>query len=115
MRLTRAPHQAITGTGFQQVYINATGALSYSTAHSDYVPGVGQGSLTKSFTTSPGVISGYSRVSFNGLGENSWVACPTANGNYQVYANVTGAQISNDCLGFDMAAIPVNGSDVFSY
>ncbi|KAK8183439.1 IgE-binding protein [Phyllosticta capitalensis] len=82
--------------GGQQVYVKPDGSLTYTVAHSAYMP---EGSKSTGFHLNNGTSSsGLGSLTY-GLG---WVACPTGNSTtgfpYQIYAafvNKTG------CLGFD--------------
>lgn len=82
--------------GGEQVYVAADGALSYTQAHSAYIP---DGSVTDQFSITPG-------TNGNILGtlnfETGFVACPvggTGTG-YQVYGQVQGFEASSECLSF---------------
>ena len=92
--------------GGQDVYVNSTGALSFTFAHEEgnFPPG----SATKGFSTKNGVFT------FTGLGSTGWIACPIfkdGTGPYQVFAKVKGisnADVPNgklaSCIGFKAKA-----------
>jgi hypothetical protein len=98
--------------GGQQIYVNPQGALSFTQAHSIYIP---TGSSYGPFNYSPGQPFGH--YTFEGWGATGFMACPNTVGNpssWQVFAAIQNATVPtgdvSDCLGFDAAAIAYNGS-----
>ncbi|EOD48974.1 hypothetical protein GTA08_BOTSDO10587 [Neofusicoccum parvum] len=87
--------------GGQQVYIAPDGSLSFTQAHSAYIP---EGSVTDGFTTSQS--SGFGILSWT----NGFIACPSANGTfpYQVYGG--GYSNNTACLGFDFLTSNYTGT-----
>ncbi|KAB8273009.1 hypothetical protein BDV30DRAFT_211330 [Aspergillus minisclerotigenes] len=89
--------------GGQQVYVDPQGALSFTQAHSAYIP---EGSAVGPFTYKPGEQWGY--YSFNGWGASGFMACPTEDNRWQVFAAVQNATVPKgnvaDCLGFNALA-----------
>lgn len=82
--------------GGQQVYVAADGALSYTTAHSAYIPA---GSIVDQFSkTAPSNGNSFGYLNF----ETGFVACPVggAGAGYQVYGQTQNFEASSDCLGF---------------
>lgn len=82
--------------GGQQVYVAADGALSYTTAHSAYIPA---GSTVDQFSkTAPSNGNSFGYLNF----ETGFVACPVgaAGAGYQVYGQTDSFEASSDCLGF---------------
>jgi hypothetical protein len=96
--------------GGQQVYVAPDGALSYTQAHSAYIP--------------PGsTVTGFSRTkapnsdAFGYLNwEKGFIACPgAAEDGWQVYGNIANGTFSNDCLGFSAIASPGNAPGAWQY
>jgi hypothetical protein len=82
--------------GGQQVYVGPDGALSYTGAHSAFVP---EGSIRDQFSREAPVGSNaFGYLHF----ETGFVACPAGEGQgYQVFGQVTnGATFAPECLGF---------------
>lgn len=82
--------------GGQQVYVAADGSLSYTTAHSAYIPA---GSVLDQFSkTAPSNGNSFGYLNF----ETGFVACPAgaADQGYQVYGQTDSFEASSDCLGF---------------
>jgi hypothetical protein len=82
--------------GGQQVYVAPDGALSYTQAHSAYIP---PGSVVDQFSkTAPSGGQSFGYLNF----ETGFVACPAADATqgYQVFGQVDGATFGPDCLGF---------------
>ncbi|RHZ56587.1 IgE-binding protein [Aspergillus thermomutatus] len=93
--------------GGQQIYVDPSGAVKFTTAHSAYMP---PGSAVGGFSYTSGEPIGH--WSFNGLGATGFMACPTqgdAPAPYQVFAAMSNATVPTgnvaDCLGFDAAAV----------
>lgn len=86
--------------GGQQVYVAPDGALSYTVAHSAYIP---PGSIVDQFSRElPAEGAQFGYLNF----ETGFVACPAAGeGNgYQVFGQVDGATFGPECLGFNALA-----------
>jgi hypothetical protein len=82
--------------GGQEVYVGPDGALSYTVAHSAFVP---EGSVRDQFSREAPVGSAaFGYLHF----ETGFVACPAGEGQgYQVFGQVTnGATFAPECLGF---------------
>lgn len=96
--------------GGQQVYVAPDGALSYTVAHSAYIP---TGSVVDEFSReapSGGNIFGY--LNF----ETGFVACPAGEGNgYQVFGQVDGATFAPECLGFNALAVATDAPGAWQY
>lgn len=91
------------------------GALSYTQAHSASSP---PGSAFQTFNSTTGGDDGsLGEFTFTGLGATGFLACPvTANGPYQVFADVEGLSdkdvpggSKDECLGFRALTTPYNG------
>ncbi|KAE8152403.1 hypothetical protein BDV25DRAFT_67183 [Aspergillus avenaceus] len=95
--------------GGQQVYVDEDGALSFTQAHSAYIP---PGSSLGPFEHKPGKPFGY--YSFNGWGATGFMACPTEDSRWQVFAAIHNATVPqgnvNDCIGFSALAVPSNAT-----
>lgn len=98
--------------GGQRVYISPDGELSYTQAHSAYVP---PGSATGPFEQVPG--DRWDHYVFNGWGASGFMACPTED-KWRVFAAVENATVPSgdvgDCLGFSALALPWKGQGEFS-
>ena len=84
--------------GGQQVYVAPDGALSYTVAHSAYIP---QGSTIDQFSrTAPSNGNSFGYLNF----ETGFVACPAgeAGAGYQVFGLVENFQDKDGCLGFNL-------------
>ena len=83
--------------GGQEAYVAPDGALSYTVAHSAYVP---EGSIRDQFSVeAPSGQNSFGYLNF----ETGFVACPatgTETG-YQVFGQVDGATFGPECLGFN--------------
>ncbi|PWY86921.1 hypothetical protein BO70DRAFT_360648 [Aspergillus heteromorphus CBS 117.55] len=95
--------------GGQEVYVNPSGALSFTVPHSAYIPA---GSSLGPFVYTPGTEFG--SWTFNGWGASGFMACPTEDSKWQVFAAVSNATVPSgnvdDCLGFDALGVPTNGT-----
>lgn len=82
--------------GGQQVYVAPDGALSYTGAHSAFIP---TGSSVDEFSREePQGSSQFGYLNF----DTGFVACPAGEGNgYQVFGQVDGATFAPECLGFN--------------
>ncbi|KAJ6011615.1 hypothetical protein N7451_003027 [Penicillium sp. IBT 35674x] len=94
--------------GGQQVYVDPTGALSFTQAHSASIPaGSAVGGLVYE-TGQP-----WSHYSFNGWGAQGFMACPTTDNRWQVFAAMQNATVPSgdvaDCLGFSAIALTYSG------
>lgn len=80
--------------GGQQVYVAPDGALSYTQAHSAYVP---EGSVRDGWSRTEGEYFG--NLAF----KDGLIACPTeGNGNgWQVFGKLEGVGFKPECLGFN--------------
>ncbi|KAL8923202.1 MAG: hypothetical protein Q9208_004765 [Pyrenodesmia sp. 3 TL-2023] len=104
--------------GGQRIYVSPTGALSFTTAHSAFIP---PGSTIETFKATPGIPynatttgsgGAIGRFTFVGWGATTgFLACPVnrdGTGPYQVFADVDGLSDEDvpggcvdECLGFD--------------
>lgn len=115
------PDNAKTRCGFdtvvpggQTVYVGQRGALRYTVPHGDVVP---KGAHPAGFVhTPPTETTDYGLLTFEGAGADGFVACPT-NGTfpYQVFANIEGARNFDECLGFELFALPYTGAPAWEY
>jgi hypothetical protein len=83
--------------GGQQVYVAPDGALSYTGAHSAYIP---TGSIVDGFSREqPSGGSQFGTLNF----DTGFVACPAAGEGqgYQVFGQVNGGTYGSACLGFN--------------
>ncbi|OJJ50235.1 hypothetical protein ASPZODRAFT_49437, partial [Penicilliopsis zonata CBS 506.65] len=94
--------------GGQQIYVNPLGALSYTVPHSAYIPA---NSSVGPFVYTPG--AGWGHYTFTGWGASGFMACPTLDNKWQVFAAVQNATVPSgnvdDCLGFDALANVYDG------
>ncbi|KAK9860621.1 hypothetical protein MYU51_005721 [Penicillium brevicompactum] len=94
--------------GGQQVYVDPKGALSFTQAHSANIP---PGSAVGPFVYSPD--KPWAHYSFNGWGASGFMACPTEDAKWQVFAAIANATVPKgdvkECLGFSAMALPYNG------
>ncbi|KAJ5892256.1 uncharacterized protein N7473_008484 [Penicillium subrubescens] len=94
--------------GGQQVYVDPTGALSFTQAHSASIPA---GSSVGNLAYQPG--TPWNHYTFNGWGATGLMACPTADNRWQVFAALSNATVPSgnvaDCLGFSAIALPYKG------
>ncbi|KAJ5648721.1 hypothetical protein N7490_005093 [Penicillium lividum] len=94
--------------GGQQVYVDPTGALSFTQAHSASIPA---GSAVGDMVYESG--DPWSHYSFNGWGAQGLMACPTTDNRWQVFAAIQNATVPSgsvdDCLGFDAFALTYTG------
>jgi hypothetical protein len=85
--------------GGQEVYIGPDGAMSYTVAHSVFVP---EGSVRDQWSREAPATptQGFGYLNF----ETGFVACPSAGNatDYQVFGQVDSATFGPDCLGFNM-------------
>ncbi|KAK4938513.1 hypothetical protein LTR10_021045 [Elasticomyces elasticus] len=94
--------------GGQQIYVDTTGALMYTTAHTHVIP---SGAVSYPFTyTLPGGAQ-YGSVSTRAFGADGFMACPTHGSiAYQVFASFPEAQVPlgnvNDCVPLAPLAVP---------
>jgi len=98
--------------GGQQIYVAPDGSLSFTQAHSIYIP---TGSALGPFTVTAGVPD--ARYSFTGWGASGFMACPNTASDptsWQVFAALQNATVPtknvNDCLGFDALALNYTGT-----
>ncbi|CAG8327267.1 unnamed protein product [Penicillium salamii] len=94
--------------GGQQVYVDPNGALSFTQAHSANIPA---GSAIGPFVYSPD--KPWAHYSFNGWGASGFMACPTEDSRWQVFAAIKNATVPKgnveECLGFSALALPYDG------
>ncbi|EED19212.1 IgE-binding protein [Talaromyces stipitatus ATCC 10500] len=97
--------------GGQAVYVDPSGALSFTQAHSAYIP---EGSVQGPFTYTPG--QPFGTYTTGAFGSTGFMACPdnaAAPTKWQVFAAIQNATVPTgnvgDCLGFDAAAIEYSG------
>ncbi|KAF3934018.1 hypothetical protein ABW19_dt0200844 [Dactylella cylindrospora] len=99
---------AVSVPGGQQLYIDPKGALSYTQAHSGYMP---KGSITNGFKVED---NHETHLSYFSHARGGFLACPTgkkATGPYQIFVDVDGklkdkdvpSKKKRDCLGFTAA------------
>ncbi|KAJ5178731.1 hypothetical protein N7492_001941 [Penicillium capsulatum] len=101
--------QDVVVPGGQQVYIDNTGALSFTQAHSAAMP---PGSTVDGLSYVPG--KPWNHYTFNGWGANGFMACPTDDQNrWQVFAAIKNATVPKQdvskCLGFSAMALTYTG------
>jgi len=93
--------------GGQQIYVDPSGALSFTQAHSASIP---PGSAIGGLVYEPG--NPWSHYTFNGWGASGFMACPTDN-RWQVFAAMQNATVPSgnvgDCLGFSAMALTYKG------
>ncbi|KAI4241877.1 MAG: hypothetical protein L6R40_004276 [Gallowayella cf. fulva] len=105
--------------GGQQIYVAPNGKLSYTQAHSGYIP---PGSAVQTFNATKGTVNGQlGSFTFKGLGGSGFLACPSkkskTNGYpYQVFVDVAALSdkdvpsgCKKDCLGFSALTAPYDG------
>ncbi|KAJ5670793.1 uncharacterized protein N7477_006156 [Penicillium maclennaniae] len=101
--------QDVEVPGGQQIYVDPSGALSFTQAHSAYIPA---GSAVGGFQYEAG--NPWSHYTFNGWGASGFMACPTDDNRWQVYAAMQNATVPSgnvdDCLGFSAMALTYKGS-----
>ncbi|KAJ5211479.1 uncharacterized protein N7498_003125 [Penicillium cinerascens] len=94
--------------GGQQIYVDPSGALSFTQAHSASIP---PGSAIGGFKYEPG--KPWSHYTFNGWGASGFMACPTDDNRWQVFAAMENATVPSgnveDCLGFSAMALTYKG------
>lgn len=102
--LTSARTQDVVVPGGQAVYVEATGALAYTVAHSNVFP---RGAKRRSFALDR-LNSEQNSFTYSVTGKSSgWLACPVVNETYQVFANVVledkhvPQKNASACIGFD--------------
>ncbi|KAL4907403.1 hypothetical protein BDW74DRAFT_123930 [Aspergillus multicolor] len=94
--------------GGQQVYVAPSGALKFTQAHSAYIP---PGSSYGPFEYVPGPEgSVFGHYMYSGWGASGFMACPTQDNRWQVFAALGNATVptgnADDCLGFSAIAVP---------
>ncbi|EAS27503.1 IgE-binding protein [Coccidioides immitis RS] len=97
--------------GGQQMYVEPSGAVGFTQAHSTYIP---PGSYIGGFTYEPRGEHGI--YSFTGWGADGFMGCPDPEvGFHQVYANIQNASVPTgdikDCLPFVALAITYPGNN----
>ncbi|KAI9369309.1 hypothetical protein BJX61DRAFT_545698 [Aspergillus egyptiacus] len=96
--------------GGQQIYVSPEGALKFTQAHSAYIP---PGSSYGPFEYVPGAPgSVFGHYVYSGWGTSGFMACPTEDDRWQVFAALQNATVPSgdvaDCLGFSAMAVPTN-------
>ncbi|KAL2868756.1 putative IgE binding protein [Aspergillus lucknowensis] len=96
--------------GGQQIYVSPEGALKFTQAHSAYIP---PGSSYGPFAYVPGAPNQpFGHYNYTGWGASGFMACPTEDENWQVFAALKNATVPSgnvaDCLGFSAIAVPSN-------
>ncbi|KAF1937503.1 hypothetical protein EJ02DRAFT_458673 [Clathrospora elynae] len=96
--------------GGQQVYVAPDGSLSYTGAHSAYIP---PGSIVDKFSIeAPTDGEAFGHLSF----DTGFIACPAGVGQgYQVFGQITTTKFPDDCLGFDALTIASNEPGAWQY
>lgn len=97
--------------GGQQVYVAPDGALSYTGAHSAYIP---PGSIVDHFSREePAAGQAFGYLNF----ETGFVACPAAGEGqgWQVFGQVQGGTYGPDCLGFSALTIATDKPGAWQY
>ncbi|KAJ5194289.1 hypothetical protein N7491_001626 [Penicillium cf. griseofulvum] len=94
--------------GGQQVYIDPNGALSFTQAHSANIP---EGSVRGPFHYTAD--EPWAHYSFAGWGATGFMACPTDDDRWQVFAAIQNATVPHgnvdECLGFSAVALTYDG------
>ena len=87
--------------GGQQYYVEPTGALGFTMAHSGSYP---PGSLFG--------IDAYEKGGFILANSVGWKACPTnkTGFDYQIYAQLPSVKLAPECVGIDIAVKDWNGT-----
>ena len=92
--------------GGQQIYVDPTGAVSFTQAHSAAMP---QGSIVGEFAYETEGDAAHWTFKGDGL-----LACPTTDNRYQVFAPIENLKVpsgnKDDCLGFSARAFTYSGS-----
>ncbi|KAJ5584720.1 uncharacterized protein N7459_004520 [Penicillium hispanicum] len=95
--------------GGQQVYVDPSGALSFTQAHSALIP---PGSAVGGLAYELG--QPWNHYTFHGWGTDGFMACPTSDHRWQVFAAISNATVPSgnvsDCLGFSAIALTYQGS-----
>ncbi|KAL3435546.1 hypothetical protein BDV09DRAFT_167254 [Aspergillus tetrazonus] len=94
--------------GGQQIYVDPTGALRFTQAHSAYIP---PGSSLGPFEYIPGPEgSVFGHYMYSGWGASGFMACPTEDNRWKVFGALGNATVPSgdveDCLGFSAIAVP---------
>ncbi|KAL8811323.1 MAG: hypothetical protein Q9200_001880 [Gallowayella weberi] len=112
--------------GGQQIYVAPNGKLSYTIAHSAYIP---PNSAVQTFNATSGTVNeNLGQLTFQGLGGSGFLACPSKKSNgkwggpYQVFVDVKALSdkdvpsgCKKDCLGFNALTAPYTGAPVWQY
>ncbi|MCJ1287327.1 hypothetical protein MMC26_006675 [Xylographa opegraphella] len=97
-----AAYLAVEVPGGQQIYVEHSGALGFTAAHSASLPA---GAYTSGFTLIPGTNGGLGDFGFANAAGQGFLACPTtasAGPPYQVFVDVEGFRGNlSACIGFD--------------
>jgi len=97
--------------GGQQVYVDITGYVGYTQAHSDFYP---PGAFLGLFTYFQPSYEQYGYLSTDAFGAQGFMACPTPYGTYQIFAAFVNATVPlgniSACIGFDAVTAPYSGT-----
>ncbi|KAL8819920.1 MAG: hypothetical protein Q9223_001750 [Gallowayella weberi] len=118
--------QDVVVPGGQQIYVAPNGKLSYTIAHSAYIP---PNSAVQTFNATSGTVNeNLGQLTFQGLGGSGFLACPSKKSNgkwggpYQVFVDVKALSdkdvpsgCKKDCLGFNALTAPYTGAPVWQY
>ncbi|CAO2654418.1 Nn.00g111510.m01.CDS01 [Neocucurbitaria sp. VM-36] len=96
--------------GGQQVYVAPDGSLSYTVAHSAYIP---TGSIIDQFSVeAPADGQAFGYLHF----ETGFVACPAGEGQgYKVFGQVQGGTYGPECLGFSALTVATDEPGAWQY
>lgn len=96
--------------GGQQVYVAPDGSLSYTVAHSAYIP---VGSISDQFSRdAPAEGQQFGYLHF----ETGFVACPAGEGEgYKVFGQVQGGTYGPECLGFSALTVATDKAGAWQY
>ena len=101
--------------GGQQVYVEKTGRVGYTQAHSSFVP---EGAYTTGFRFTPGQerpgAVTFGSFAFTGGEATGFVACPE-DGAWRVYANTVDSNLGAECLGFGALTLVYGGPVAWQY
>lgn len=101
-------NQDVEVPGGQQVYVDPSGALSFTQAHSIYIP---PGSAIPGVVYEPG--KPWSHLTGHAFGADGFMACPTPDHRWQVFVAMQNATVPsgnvNDCLDFSARTVTYNG------
>ncbi|KAL3428177.1 IgE-binding protein [Phlyctema vagabunda] len=97
--------------GGQQAYVDPTGALSFTQAHSAAIP---EGSITTGFSYNASTgANGLGSLTF-GNATTGFFACPSE-GNATTYQIFAGSEFDSSCYGFGFTTAPFEGAAAWQY